>query len=118
VSYGIEWIPGAALVAAPLLLLIVPSFALIGLVVVALAAIAALVALVGAALAAPYLLVRSLGRRVAERHQSTGVSLPIAGVLGGTGRAIHLPASRRLNRGSDLEHAGANGRLGAVGVSE
>ena len=77
-SYGIEWIPGVALLGAPLLLLIVPSFALIGLVVVALAAVAALVALAGAILATPYLLVRALRRRLAERHQSTQGSLPIA----------------------------------------
>jgi hypothetical protein len=48
-----------------LLLLVVPPFALIGLAVVALAALAALVALAGAALAAPYLIVRSVRRRFA-----------------------------------------------------
>jgi hypothetical protein len=62
VSYAVEWIPGAALVGAVLLVLIVPSFALIGLVVVALGAVAALVALAGAILATPYLLVRHLRR--------------------------------------------------------
>jgi hypothetical protein len=56
---------------------LVPSFALIGLVVVALAAVAALVALLGAILATPYLLVRSLRRRLAGRHQSTEGSVPI-----------------------------------------
>ena len=50
-----------------LILLLVPPFALIGLVVVALAAVAALVALAGAMLASPYLLVRTLRRRLAER---------------------------------------------------
>jgi Flp pilus assembly protein protease CpaA len=61
-----------------LVLPLVPSFALIGLVVVALAAVAALVALAGAVLAMPYLLVRSLRRRLAERHQSTEGSVPMA----------------------------------------
>jgi hypothetical protein len=78
VKYGIEWLPGAGLLGAVLVLLIVPSFALIGLVVVALGAVAALVALAGAILATPYLLVRSLRRRLAERHRSTEVSVPIA----------------------------------------
>ena len=66
-SYGFEWIPGPVVLGIALLLLVVPSFALIGLVVMALAAVAALVALAGAILAIPYLLVRSLRRRVSER---------------------------------------------------
>jgi hypothetical protein len=78
VSYYVEWIPGLALLGTVLVLLIVPPFALIGLMVVALAAVAALVALAGAVLATPYLLVRSLRRRLAERHQSTEGSAPIA----------------------------------------
>ena len=77
-KYGIEWLPGAGLLGAVLVLLIVPSFALIGLVVVALAAVAALVALAGAILATPYLLVRTVRRRLAERHQSAEGSLQIA----------------------------------------
>lgn len=63
-SYALEWTLGPVLLGTVLLLLVVPSFALIGLVVVALAAVAALVALAGAALAMPYLLVRSLRRRL------------------------------------------------------
>jgi positive regulator of sigma E activity len=78
VSYYVEWIPGLVLLGTVLVLLIVPPFALIGLMVVALAAVAALVALAGAVLATPYLLVRSLRRRLAERHQSTEGSAPIA----------------------------------------
>ena len=66
-SYTVEWIPGGAFLGTVLVLLIVPPFALIGLVVVALAVVAALVALAGAMLAMPYLLVRSLRRRLAER---------------------------------------------------
>jgi hypothetical protein len=76
--YGLEWIPGAGLVGTVLVLLIVPSFALIGLAVVALAAVAAVVALAGALLAAPYLLVRTIRRRLAERPQPTKRSVPIA----------------------------------------
>jgi hypothetical protein len=76
--YGLEWIPGAALVGAVLVVLIVPSFALIALAVVALAAVAAVVALVGAILATPYLLVRTARRRLAARHQSTKGPVPLA----------------------------------------
>ena len=76
--YGFEWKPGVFLLGMVVVLPLVPSFALIGLVVVALAAVAALVALTGAVLAMPYLLVRSLRRRLAERHRSTegSVSIP------------------------------------------
>jgi hypothetical protein len=81
VKYGIEWLPGAGLLGAVLVLLIVPSFALIGLVVVALGAVAALVALAGAILATPYLLVRTVRRRLAERHGSTEGPVPIAATI-------------------------------------
>jgi hypothetical protein len=79
--YGLEWIPGAVVLGGVLVLLIVPSFALIGLVVVALAAVAAVGALVGAILATPYLLVRTVRRRLAERHESTTSPVPIATVV-------------------------------------
>jgi uncharacterized membrane protein len=75
-SYGFEWMPAVVLLGA-LVLLIVPAFALIGLAVVALAAVAALVALAGAIVASPFLLARTLRRRLAERHQSTQGSIPI-----------------------------------------
>jgi hypothetical protein len=78
VNYGFEWTPGLVLLGTVLVLPIAPPFALIGLVVVALAAVAALVALAGAVLATPYLLVRSVRRRLAERDQSTEGSVPIA----------------------------------------
>jgi hypothetical protein len=78
VKYGIEWLPGTVLLGAVVVLPLVPAFALIGLVVVALAAVAALVALAGAILATPYLLVRSLRRHLEEEHQSTEGPLPIA----------------------------------------
>jgi hypothetical protein len=77
-SYTAEWIPTPIGLGAVLLPLIVPPFALIGLVVVALAALAALVALAGAVLATPYLLVRFLRRHVAERRRSTEGSGPIS----------------------------------------
>jgi positive regulator of sigma E activity len=67
-GFGFEWIPGGVFFGMVLLVLIVPSFALIGLAVVALAAVAAVVALAGAVLATPYLLVRTVRRHLAERH--------------------------------------------------
>jgi membrane protein implicated in regulation of membrane protease activity len=76
-SYGFEWMPAVVLLGT-LVLLMVPAFALIGLVVVALAAVAALVALAGAILASPYLVARTLRRRLAERHQPTQRSAPMA----------------------------------------
>jgi membrane protein implicated in regulation of membrane protease activity len=75
-SYGFEWMPAVVLVGA-FVLLMVPAFAMIGLVVLALTAVAALVALAGAIVASPYLLARTLRRRLAERHQSTQGSVPI-----------------------------------------
>ena len=70
-KYGIEWTPGIVLLGAVVVLPLAPPFALIGLVVVALVAVAALVALAGAVLATPYLLVRTVRRRLAERNPST-----------------------------------------------
>jgi hypothetical protein len=70
-SYAVEWVWGPVVAAMVLLLLIVPEFALIAVVVatiavlvVALAAVVALVALGAAALASPYLLLRSVRRRL------------------------------------------------------
>jgi hypothetical protein len=80
-TYGFEWMPGAVLLGTVLALLIVPSFALIALAVVALAAVAAAVALVAAIIATPYLLVRTVRRRLAARHQSTRGSVPIAAAI-------------------------------------
>ena len=86
-KYGFEWTPGLALLGVALVLPLVPSFALIALVVVALAAVAALAALAGVMLAMPYLLVRSLRRRRADRRRSREGSVPIASVITRTGRA-------------------------------
>jgi hypothetical protein len=74
-SYAVEWIPGPAFLAVLLPVLIVPSFALIALVAVALAAVVVLVALAWAMLAVPYALARSLRRRPAERRQSREASV-------------------------------------------
>jgi positive regulator of sigma E activity len=81
VKYGFEWTPGLVFVGAALILPLVPGFALILVVVLALVAVAALVALAGAVVAAPYLLVRSVRRRLAERHQSPEGSAPIAAAM-------------------------------------
>ena len=70
-SYAVEWIWGPVVSVMVLLLLIVPEFAVIAVavatiavVLVALAALVGLVALAAAALASPYLLVRSVRRRL------------------------------------------------------
>jgi hypothetical protein len=76
VSFAVEWVPGTAFLGTVLVVLILPSFALIGLVVVALAAVVALVALAGAMLAMPYLLVGFLRRRLAERRRLVGDGQP------------------------------------------
>jgi hypothetical protein len=80
-GYGSEWTLGVVVLGTVLVLLMVPPFALIALVVVAVAAVAALVALAGAVLATPYLLVRSLRRSLAGRHQSTKRPAPVATAL-------------------------------------
>jgi hypothetical protein len=74
--------PAVVLIGA-FVLLMVPAFAMIGLVVLALAAVATLVALAGAILASPYLLARTLRRHLAERHQSTQGSARIATAIAG-----------------------------------
>jgi hypothetical protein len=72
-SYAVEWMGGVVVFGIVLLLLIVPEFAAIAVVVatiavlvVALAALVGLVALAAAALASPYLLVRSVRRRLSR----------------------------------------------------
>jgi hypothetical protein len=66
-SYAFEWMRGGVFFGTVLLLLIVPEFAVIAVLVVALVALVVLVAIAAAALASPYLLVRSLRRRLAKR---------------------------------------------------
>jgi hypothetical protein len=70
-SYAVEWVWAPVVSGMVLLVLIVPEFAAIAVVVatiavlvVALAALVGLVALAAAALASPYLLVRSVRRRL------------------------------------------------------
>jgi membrane protein implicated in regulation of membrane protease activity len=77
-SYGLEWIPGVVVVWTVVLLPIVPEFAVIAVLVLALAALVALVALAAVALASPYLLLRSVRRRLAQRrtrriHSPSGI---------------------------------------------
>jgi hypothetical protein len=74
-SYAVEWIWAPVVSGMVLLLLIVPEFAAIAVVVatiavlvVALAALVGLVALAAAVLVSPYLLVRSVRRRRAQRR--------------------------------------------------
>ena len=76
--YGFEWTPGIFVLGLVVVLPLAPGFAMIALVVVALAAVAALVALAAAVVATPYLLVRTVRRRLAERNQSTEGSVPMA----------------------------------------
>jgi hypothetical protein len=87
VKYGFEWKPGLVLVGLVLVLPLAPPFALIAVAVVALAAVAAVVALVGAVLASPYLLVRTLRRRLAESRHSTESSRSLARVIARAGMA-------------------------------
>jgi membrane protein implicated in regulation of membrane protease activity len=103
-SYAVEWIWGVVVFATVLLLVFVPWFAAIAVVlatiaalVVALAAVVGLLALAAAALASPYLLVRDVRRRVAQRrtrriHAPSGTrSRSAAGSPAGVGRP-HLTA--------------------------
>jgi membrane protein implicated in regulation of membrane protease activity len=103
-SYAVEWIWGVVVFAIVLLLVFVPWFAAIAVVlatiavlVVALAALVGLLALAAAALASPYLLVRNVRRRVAQRrtrriHSPSGIrSRSAAGSPAGLGRP-HLTA--------------------------
>jgi hypothetical protein len=69
VTYIVEWIAAPVLLAG--MLVLIGPFALIAVIVVAFAVLAALVALILAGLALPYLLVRSVHRRLAERQPAT-----------------------------------------------
>ena len=73
-SYGLDWIPGTAVLGGVLLLLIVPPFALIAVALLAVAVVAALIALAAAIIASPYLLVRTVRRRLAERQEAPQTS--------------------------------------------
>jgi hypothetical protein len=64
-SYAVEWSSGVLVVWIVLLLAVVPEFAVIAVLLLALAALVALAALAAAALVSPYLLARTLRRRLA-----------------------------------------------------
>jgi hypothetical protein len=79
-SYAVEWFGGGVVpvYAIVLLLLIVPEFAAIAVVVATIVVLLGLVALAAAALASPYLLVRTVHRRLAQRrtrriHSPSGI---------------------------------------------
>jgi hypothetical protein len=76
-SYAVEWMGGGAVPVSgiALVLLIVPEFAAIAVVVATIAVLAGLVALAAAALASPYVLVRSVRRR---RYPTKHTMYPLA----------------------------------------
>jgi len=88
VTYRVEWLAAPVLLGAPFLLLIGP-IALVAVLVVALAAVMAAGALAGAVLALPYLLVRSVYRRRAERP-ATDATVPVTHLQQG---AHHEPVA-------------------------
>jgi hypothetical protein len=88
-GYGFEWTPGLVLLGLVVVLPIVPGLALIGLVIAAGVAVAALVAVAGVIFATPYLLVRTVLRRLAERHQSAEGSAPITTAVARAATATH-----------------------------
>ena len=86
--------PPAILVAGPWLLLalmLAGPFALLFTLAAVLVAAAALIGLIGAILAAPYLLVRTVRRGLAKRHQSTKAPRPIATTI----TALAAPTTAR-----------------------
>jgi hypothetical protein len=89
VSYRFEWIAAPVFLGALGLLLIGP-LAVVAVLVVALVALAAVIALTGGVLALPYLLVRSVHRRLAERRRATGTTVPVSPLQQG---AHHEPVA-------------------------
>jgi hypothetical protein len=73
-------------------LLLVGPFALFATLAVALAALALVVALAGAMLAAPFLLIGHVRRRVASRRRVPEGRPPVATAPARTGRAVERPA--------------------------
>ena len=72
-SYSVEWMGGGLVpvYGVVLLLLILPELAAIAVVVATIAVLVALVALTAAALASPYMLVRSVRRRLGPTQATT-----------------------------------------------
>lgn len=95
-SYGVEWMPGGVFLWTVLLFLIVPEFALIGVVVVAAVALAVLIAVAAAMLATPYQLVRTLRRRRAEHRRAATRPAPIATAIGRPATAGDRPGLAAL----------------------
>jgi len=90
VKYGFEWGPGIVLWGLVLILPLAPPFALIAVLVLALAALAAVVALAGALVASPYLLVQVVRRRLAERqHRQAEGPAPAAELAVNSDLAVH-----------------------------
>jgi hypothetical protein len=100
VSYTVEWMAAPVFLGAPLLLLIGPVALIAVLVVASLAALAALAALAGAVLALPYLLVRSLHSRLADRPRSSEGTAP-------AGRRTPQSPSTHLQQGAHHEPVAA-----------
>jgi hypothetical protein len=75
--YRFEWIPGPFLLALVVILPLAPAFAMIAVVIAALAAVVAAIALAGAVMATPYLIVRTVRRHLAERHQPADAPVSI-----------------------------------------
>jgi membrane protein implicated in regulation of membrane protease activity len=95
-SYAVEWMGGGVVPVSGtvLVLLIVPEFAAIAVVVATIAVLVGLVALAAAALASPYLLVRSVRRRFR----------PTKNTLHPLASGIPEPIGRRIACGSWAEH--------------
>jgi membrane protein implicated in regulation of membrane protease activity len=80
VTYAIEW-AAATVPLGGLFIIVIGPIAMIALTLAALAALVAVVALAAATVAVPFLLVRSLVRRRAERHRSRERTSPIGSAV-------------------------------------
>jgi hypothetical protein len=78
--YRMEWVPGTVLLALVVVLPLAPAFAMIGVLILALGALAAIVALAAAVVASPFLLARTVRHRLAERQESPHGAVQIPAV--------------------------------------
>jgi hypothetical protein len=92
VKYGFEWTPGLVLLGAVVVLPLAPAFAMIGLLIVAIAAVAALIALA----ASPFLLVHHVRRRLEERDRPADSPAPLATTIATA--ALAGPATARSSQ--------------------
>jgi hypothetical protein len=83
-SYGVEWMGVGVVLYGFVLLLVVPWFAAIAVVLATIVVLVGLMALAAAALASPYLLVRSVCRRL----RPTKNTMPLAARDPGEGRPL------------------------------